>query len=189
MHHVQPRRIHARSYHESSPPKVFSEVCCSNLQRSKGIEAYGKKERVIMTAGQIRYDDKLSKENRVLCSGSLAISIFALFELLPQSSLDCALHAAMYCFAVSIPLTAMSIYVTTIEVDYQNAARPINVFMALMSLGLVATIAGVGALFVHMAAITEYVHFLFGGVCLLAIVFGIIFRKTARSTQAPTSGG
>jgi hypothetical protein len=179
MHHVQPRRIHARSYHESSPPKVFSEVCCSNLQRSKGIEAYGKKERVIMTAGQIRYDDKLSKENRVLCSGSLAISIFALFELLPQSSLDCALHAAMYCFAVSIPLTAMSIYVTTIEVDYQNAARPINVFMALMSLGLVATIA----------AITEYVHFLFGGVCLLAIVFGIIFRKTARSTQAPTSGG
>jgi hypothetical protein len=134
-----------------------------------------------MTAGQNRYDDKLSKENRVLCSGSLAISLLALMELLPQSSLDLALQAAMYCFAVSIPLTAMSVYVTTVEVDNQNAARPVDTFMVLMFLGLVATLAGVGALFVHMAGITEYVHFLFGGVCLLAIGFGVKFRKTARS--------
>lgn len=126
------------------------------------------------------YSEKASKENRLLCSGALGISVVAVVQLLQLSSLDTPLVVALYAFAAAIPLTAMVVYVTTLEIDNQAAAKPEWLFLVLTLLGLVVSLVGVGALFFHFDFIqcAGYIGWTFIGVSALTIVLGFIFKTT-----------
>jgi len=118
------------------------------------------------------------KENRLLFSGALGISV-AFTGLLPFSSeRDVFLTISLFCFAVSIPVTAMSVYLTTLGIEHK-AVLDSKAFPLVASAGLFATFVGLVFLFWHF-------YFLAGFVFLGASVFAFIFamRKRRSYTRA-----
>jgi hypothetical protein len=87
--------------------------------------------------------------SRLINSGALAIAVVGVTQLVQRDTLDTPLLVSLYCFALSIPLSAAS----TILLALQGSASPYPAnshFGAVMILiGSVATLAGIFCLFWH----------------------------------------
>ena len=127
--------------------------------------------------------ENVSKENRLLFSGALGISVVAVIQLLQLSSFDTALVVSLICFAISIPLTAMSVYVSTLEIDNKEAANS-NWFMGFSALGLGATLGGLISLFFHFACYVDHLGWIFVGACAVAITLGLILGNSIRTRSS-----
>jgi hypothetical protein len=95
------------------------------------------------------------RENRLLFSGALGVSIVAFTGLLQFSpkEMDAALIGSLICLIGSIPINAMSVYLTTFAIQ-----RPTNLylrksFLAIAIMGLFATLGGLIGLFWHFSCI------------------------------------
>ncbi len=129
-----------------------------------------------------RYDKEHrseANENRLICSGALGVPVVAVIQLLQVSSFDRPLLFSLFCFAVSIPLMAMSVYVITVGIDNKNPLQDRlskiyrRLFMFGTLIGLFATAGGLLALFFHFGSYAEYVGWVFLSMCIVATVFGI----------------
>jgi hypothetical protein len=107
--------------------------------------------------------------DRVVSSGALAISVVTLTQLVQvEPHLGVALTVSLYCFAVSIPLTALDLVFMAVRLDRKRYQAPVlssrDRFIYDNMIGVVGTIAawiGTIAVFAYFSA-------------LAAIVYGIV---------------
>lgn len=94
------------------------------------------------------------QENRLLYSGALGVSVVAFIELLQFSSkeisADSALLFSLVCVIVSIPVNAMSVYLTTFAIQRETnlVLRKSFVWISLCG-GLLTTVGALTGLFWH----------------------------------------
>ena len=122
------------------------------------------------------------KDNRLLSSGALAISI-TFTGLLPFSSeRDMALTICLFSFAISIPITSLSVYVTSVGMEHKVNPYDDTIFTLVAAGGLLATYVGLVSLFWHF--------FCFAGLTFLtlsiaAIAYAIVRRKLYTRPRRP----
>jgi hypothetical protein len=116
------------------------------------------------------------RENRLLFSGALGVSIVAFMGLLQFSSkeLDTALAGSLICFIVSVPINAMSVYLTTLAIERVANIHFRRAFLLISIMGLTATFGGLACLFWHFSCLAG-VSFL--GISLAATVFAFLERS------------
>jgi hypothetical protein len=120
-----------------------------NLQRNEG-QAPGENH------DESSFREATAREDRLLFSGSLGISLLAIIQFLQLHHLNTALSVSLHCFALSIPLSAMGVVVTEVELARKNhIVRLRHLFLIAGWTGLATAICGVVGLFLHLGAIGE----------------------------------
>src|SRR5215208_973653 len=117
-----------------------------------------------------------TREDRLLFSGGLGISLLAVIQLLQLDELNWALSFSLHCFALSIPLTAIGVFLMDLEIAVKRPINRAGLTLTAGIIGLVATVAGVVGLFIHLGYIGKFwfgsweVAGTFGVTTLIAIV-------------------
>ena len=91
-----------------------------------------------------------AKEDTLVYSGLLGISVIAVVQLLGTSVIDKPLTVSLYAFAVAIPMLAISIYAVAFEASYEYTVIPIYMDIANFG-GPLASIIGTAGLFWHFS--------------------------------------
>jgi hypothetical protein len=98
-------------------------------------------------------DERGIREDRVLFGAALAVSVTAFFQLV-QSNLSSSIQeVSLACFAVSIPLTAVRVYVATLELDMKRKVQS-KLLRWLDTLGMLTAFAGLVGIFVDASRST-----------------------------------
>jgi ABC-type amino acid transport system permease subunit len=115
------------------------------------------------------YREDRSREDRLLFSGGLGISLLAVIQLLQLTELDWALSFSLHCFALSMPLTAMGVFLMDLELSLKRHINGYVFALTVGIIGLVATVSGVAGLFIHLGYIGKSWY----GGWEVAMIFGI----------------
>lgn len=91
------------------------------------------------------------QENRILFSGAIGVSIVAFTGLLQFSlkDMDAALIGSLVCLIISIPVNAMSVYLTTFAIQRNTNLCFTGWFLGISIAGLIATFGSLVGLFWH----------------------------------------
>ena len=98
-------------------------------------------------------EDKLrerAREDRLVFSGALGISVLAIIQFLQLSEGNSTLSFSLQCFALSIPLCAMGVVLADWELARKRQVRNDWLYRSVGYGGLIVTGVGLVGLFLHL---------------------------------------
>ena len=127
-------------------------------------------------------DERLEggKEERLICTALLGVSIVSVVEFVGRTDLDLPLRVSLYCFAVAIPFLTAYLMVLNVSSRIEHIAGK----WYLNALGISAilgALAGVGAVFWHFSRIIGLV---FIACSIIGFFVWIIFEESVRKARS-----
>jgi len=122
-------------------------------------------------------DRKSARQERLLNSGTLGVGVVTVIQLLQLDSLDVPLWVSLVCFATSLPILSMSIFILSMELEHTRMpTKPLGV--------LVSGWAGPIISFIGIAAIFWHFHYL-AGVLFIVISLGALIVGGMYAARVP----
>jgi carbon starvation protein CstA len=125
------------------------------------------------------FDEKRDYGRRLIFGGLIGVSVVAVIELINTTVWDRSLRLALYFFAASIPILAMSIVVDTLKSHFKYSVTPAYMFYANLS-GITLTLIGLTALFWHLSSLSAVIFFI-SSISALAIT--ITYHRLLRTVN------
>jgi hypothetical protein len=165
-------------------------LCFTRYVRAHGKECREKVKRAEDKVEQAKRElGQRAKEDRLLFSGALGVSVLAILGLLPMAELNSTLSFSLHFFAISIPLCAMGVVLTNWLLSGEDQMRYYGLYIAFGYGGLFVTFCGLVGLFLHLGNVLGTFFYgwgtawLFFFSVLFAFAVGGLVRGGRRSGQ------
>jgi hypothetical protein len=129
------------------------------------------KDKALMTKTPL--DQKQNENLRILLGSFLGVSVVGTIQLIAIQSLDLALATSVYCFAVSIPLLTLGLYVAIIESREQFTVES-RILIYAESVGVLTAGLGIAAMFFHFSFPANWVLIILS---VIALIFSGWFQR------------
>ena len=109
------------------------------------------------------------KTHTLVTSGLVGVNVVSVVQLASNANLSTSLLAAIFCFSISIPFLAATIFILTHESDSTDAFQT-TYYSILGICGMFLSLGGIGALFFHF-------HYAAGGVFIVSSIVAIALAE------------
>ena len=109
------------------------------------------------------------KTHTLVTSGLVGVSVVSIVQLASISNLSASLLTAIFCFSVSIPFLAATIFILAHESDSTDVFQT-TYYSILGICGMLLSLGGIAALFFHF-------HYAAGGVFIISSIVAMLLAE------------